>query len=64
MGKDPARPSGWATWQRRVNVWLIGNEADFMRFKINIMPKIVGSAFIALSGLAFVSGVIGLALLA
>jgi hypothetical protein len=45
-------------------VWLFGNEADFRHFKINVMPKIVGAAFILGGSAAFITGVIRLVLMA
>jgi hypothetical protein len=49
---------------RRLNVRLFGGEANFVNHKLNVMPKIVGTSFIIMGGVAFLAGVIRLLLMA
>jgi hypothetical protein len=47
---------------RRLNVGLFGDEASYGNFRVNVVPKIVGSVFILFGGVALVTGVVRLLL--
>jgi hypothetical protein len=47
-----------------VRVFFAGDEARFADHKLNVMPKVVGSAFVVIGAVALIAGIVRLILLA